>query len=489
MSKNLYADLRRYLPAQIVPGVVGFIATPIVTRLFAPEVYALYSLALATALVCTLLLAWQPMATIRFYPAYETRGESGLFQSVTVRLLLISMLAAAVLMALVLLVARARLSSPFVSLLWVTVPLVVCRLAFAVMQHLLRITRQVGLYSIFAVWHSAGGLALGLVLILALGVGIEGLLWGATASLLVILPFLWRKAVPARAPIPEGSVGPLTRNMMSYAFPLVATNLCAWALRLSDRYILQGFRGSAEVGIYSASYNIADNTITLLSVLIMSAGGPLLMQTWEREGERASAALLTTITRFFLLLCIPAAVGMSVLSKPLVEVMTGEAYHEGHRIMVYIVTGAFLLGLQQRYQAPFLFRRQTLVLTATVVAAALLNIGLNLCFVPLYGYIAAAVTTLISYAFLAALTIGLSLRRLVWRFPLMSLVRAGGSSAVMALCLCILLKLMGGPPLVRLLVCTTVGVLVYGAMLCASRELSERERKSLWAAIKRDGMR
>ncbi len=70
MGKGFLKDLLKYLPAQIAPGIIGFVSIPVVTRLFPPAEYGLYNLAMATVMILTTLLGWLPMSIIRYYPAY-----------------------------------------------------------------------------------------------------------------------------------------------------------------------------------------------------------------------------------------------------------------------------------------------------------------------------------------------------------------------------------------------------------------------------------
>lgn len=55
MTKGFLKDTIKYLPAQIAPGIVGFVSIPIITRIFLPQEYGNYSLAMATVMVLTTL--------------------------------------------------------------------------------------------------------------------------------------------------------------------------------------------------------------------------------------------------------------------------------------------------------------------------------------------------------------------------------------------------------------------------------------------------
>ncbi|GAG20573.1 unnamed protein product, partial [marine sediment metagenome] len=244
-------------------------------------------------------------------------------------------------------------------------------------------------------------------------------------------PFLWRISL-GKAPLNAKSIStPLLSEMARYGFPLVIGNLAAWILSLSDRYVLEFFRGSQEVGIYSASYSISEPSIMLLATLFALTSGSIVYNIWEKEGEKKSQEFVSKLTKYYLLVCIPAVVGLSALAKPLINTLTGQEYHGGYKIIPLVALGAFFLGLQQRFYAGVNFYKKTHFIMFSIVASGFLNLGLNFLLIPKYGYIAAAFTTLISYAFLLFLVIIVSRRFFIWQFPVKSLAKATCASSVM----------------------------------------------------------
>jgi len=219
----------------------------------------------------------------------------------------------------------------------------------------------------------------------------------------IILPFLWKKATESVS-IRHTKIDPfLVKEMAKYSFPLVVGHLAAWILHLSDRYIIEIFQGSRVVGIYSASYNMANRSIMLIVTLVMLASRPILMHIWEKEGEARSKEFLSKVTRYYLIGCIPAVVGLSVFAKPIILLLTGQQYHEGYKVIPLVALGALFVGLQHRFQNGFLLHKKTGFITFAIATAGLINLGLNFLFVPKYGYMAAAATTLIAYAVLFCL--------------------------------------------------------------------------------------
>ena len=475
MIKDFLKDAIKYLPALIAPGIVGFVSIPIVTRLFHATDYGYYSLAMATVMVLTTLSGWLPMSIIRFYPAYERDKKLDIFCGNIIKSTFITILAIAVLFSIFLLSIKNYLSSKLYLLMSIGIGVFVVIAVFSVFQYFLRSKRQVGWYSGFAVWRSIVGFGLGLALIVLFKFGVEGLLWGIILSIVIILPLLWRKAVGYTSIIYSKVNLSLAKKMAKYSFPLVIGNLAAWILSLSDRYILEIFRGSQEVGIYSASYNISEKSIMLLTTLFILASGPISIHIWEKEGEKKSAEFVNKITRYYLIACVPAIIGLSALSKPILNIMTGEQYFEGYKIIPFVTLGILFLGLQQRFQAGFIFYKRTILITFAILASGLLNLFLNFLFIPRYGYFAAAITTLISYAFLLFLMIILSRRIFVWKFPLKSLVKVTCGSAIMGIIVYYVGDSLTSLVLVNLISGICIGAAVYFLILLLLKEFSQEE--------------
>ena len=484
MNRDLVKDLVKYAPSQAIPALMGLVAVPLLTRLFLPVDYGNYVLVMATISVLSTIAGWLSMSVIRFYPEYERDGRlNDLFDTIA-GCLFVTVTALAVIYSGSLFLAKAAIGSQLYRMMFIGTVVFVLTSTFEVLLNFLRAKRWAGWYSGFSIWRNAAGLGIGIGLVLSFGLGIEGLLWGSAVSMALVLPLLWKFAIGRFPRIANLSVK-LTKEMAGYSFPLVVGNLAAWILSLSDRYILGFFRGAHEVGIYSASYAISEKSILLLTTLFLLASGPISIHVWEKEGEQRARDFVTSVTRYYLLLCIPAAVGLSVLARPVMGVLAGAAYHEGFRIMPFVALGGLLLGLQQRFQAGFIFYKKTQFVMIAIVSAGLVNIGLNLLLVPRYGYMAAAITTLIGYAVLLAIMVVTSRKYFVWHFPFRSLGRAVLASAIMGAIVYPVGNGLTSSPLLNLIVAVPLGALLYFSLLFLLGEIQPNEKKALKQLIAR----
>lgn len=477
MIKNFFKDFLVYIPAQIAPGIVGFITIPIVTKLFPPESYGDYSLVMATVTVLATIVGWLPMSIIRFYPAYEKENKSKAFIGSVIQLTIISVLVISLLAVIFLLAFKNHLSSQLYFLGGIGIGVFFGTGVFDSLQHFLRATRKVAWYSGFAVWKSLGGLIFALVFIFLLRRGIESLLWGAILALLVVLPPLGIKTLKGISLSYFKIIPSMAIDMAKYSFPLVVGNLAAWILNLSDRYILQFYRGSQEVGIYAASYNITNRSVLLLTTLFILAASPITMHIWEKDGEEQSKEWVSKLSRYLLLGCIPFAVGLSVLSKPIIKIMTGEQYYEGYRIIPLVTVGILFLGFQRLFQVGFLFYKKTGYITLAIIISSSINVILNFIFIPKYGYFAAAITTLASYTMLLLLMIVFSQHLFTWNFPFRSLLKASIAAALMGIAVALTANTLKFPQIINLILCFFLGVLIYCTLLFLFKEFLPEEKK------------
>ena len=475
MLEDILKDMSKYLPSKIAPAIIGIVTIPIITHLFIPEEYGNYALVLATISILAAIVGWLPMSIIRFYPIYEKKSQLKEFYGTTIGLSVLSIGILFFIFTFILFFNKTLFSKDLNSLMRIGILIFVNTAFFQLLQHFLRAKRQVTIYSITEVWDKIGSICFGLILIFIFKQDIKGLLWGAFLSGLLILPFLWKICFANISFQVTNISRDLTWQMMKYGFPLVVGNLAAWILSLSDRYILDFIRNSREVGIYSVCYNISEHSIRLLVSLFLIASGPIGIRIWEHKGKKASQEFVSKLTRFYLIFCIPAIVGMGVMAKPLIKILTAQEYNEGYVIVPLVAIGMFFHGLQQRYHFGLLFYNKTYFIMIGILVSGILNIGLNLLFVSRYGYLAAAVTTLISYIFLFILMVIISRRFYVWQFPLKTLRKVIYASLIMGAIVYYIGNNLSPIIAVNLIVGIFTGLFLYFLALFLFKEFSYEE--------------
>jgi O-antigen/teichoic acid export membrane protein len=488
--KRFVKDLAVYAPSQFLPALTAFITTPILTRLLAPAEYGYWALASSVAAFLVALTgAGMGSAALRFYPAYEAKSTVKVFfATISISIAAVVTLVAG-LSFLGLFLLREVLPSWLVQLLPLVILIFVAQSIFTVFMSVIRAQGQSGSFTAFQLLTNYGGLGVGLLLVAVFGFRVEGLLWGTLIALVPTLPFLISLATR--------KVGIHLRQfhladaleIWRYGWPLALGAVAMWGLRVSDLFIISSFRPARDVGLYSVSYNISSKSIELLVALFLLGMSPLVYRTWETEGREATEMTLTMVTRVYLIVCLPAAVGLSVLAFPFVALLTAPDYYEGSRIVGFVVFSSFTWGLANIAMMGLTIKQRARRLGANNIVAAAIHIGLQLLLVPRFGYVASAICTLIGYTALLLLQTVASRPHLAWRFPFSTLRNAMAASVVMGLAAWGIYGMSGAGNTVSpayLFLSIAVAVLTYGVCLWWLGEVDEAEKKTvlkLWDRV------
>jgi O-antigen/teichoic acid export membrane protein len=434
MLRKFVKDMAIYLPAQFLPAITAFITTPILTRLFLPTEYGQWALATSiSAFLVALAASGYGSAVIRFYPAYKAKSTLDVFFAALGGSVGLVITAVSGIAFLALIIFRKILPPELSQLMPLVIMIFVAQAVFSVFTSVLRAQGRSRAYTSFHLLLTYGSFGIGLLLVAVWGFRVEGLLRGTLATLLLALPFLVFLAVKGvgihlRRFQPGDAL-----QIWQYAWPLTLGNVAMWGLRLSDLFIIRSFRPESDVGLYSVAYNISAKSIELLVALFLLSVGPLVMSNWENEGQEVTEKSLTMVTRVYLILCLPAAVGLSVLAFPFVALLTAPEYHQGYKIVGFIAFSSFIWGLSNIAMMGIAIKKRARRIGANQIIAASIHIVLQLLLVPRFGYVASAVSTIIGYTSLLILQTVASRPHLNWRFPFRTLRNTGAASAFMGL--------------------------------------------------------
>lgn len=190
------------------------------------------------------------------------------------------------------------------------------------------------------------------------------------------------------------------RNALVFGFPLVPHLLSAWALTFVDRIMLERYVPLADVGFYNLGYNLGMGMLVLITS-INQAYQPYYYGLMSAEAQPENK-IVRIVSAYVAVVGLVALSG-SLFAGEIIQLLTPQKYHHSAIFVPPIVVSYFLVGLYYFVGSPFFYFKKTNLLPLITGIAAILNILLNLVFIPKYGAIAAAWTTLIAYG--AMLTI------------------------------------------------------------------------------------
>ena len=111
------------------------------------------------------------------------------------------------------------------------------------------------------------------------------------------------------------------QEYLAFGLPTVQGNLSAWIVDSSDRYVIALFLGTAYVGYYAPGGTLGGTVTLFVAPLIFMLPAVLSKYYDENNLEKVKLVLKYTL-KYFLALAIPSIVGLSLLSKPILTILS-----------------------------------------------------------------------------------------------------------------------------------------------------------------------
>lgn len=180
------------------------------------------------------------------------------------------------------------------------------------------------------------------------------------------------------------------------SLPLIPHYLSQVVLNNSDRILINSIQGAKAAGIYSVAYSSA----MLLNILNQSLNASFLPWIYKKLESHKEKQ----ITSVFNSLCLFVGVMNSLLilfAPELVAILAPASYHEAIWVIPPVSLSVYMLFLSNTFiNIEMYYEKSKLIMTASVLSACF-SIGMNIIFINIFGYIAAAYVSLSSYILLA----------------------------------------------------------------------------------------
>ncbi|MCE7697946.1 MAG: polysaccharide biosynthesis C-terminal domain-containing protein [Methanobacterium paludis] len=194
------------------------------------------------------------------------------------------------------------------------------------------------------------------------------------------------------------------KEYLSFVMPTIPGNMSYWVVDSSDRYVISVLLGAAFVGYYAPSYTLG--TVILLLAPFSLILPSVLPEYYDNQEMDKVRTFINYSLKYFLLLAIPSLFGLSLLSKPILSILTTPSIAlNGYLVTPFIILGTLIFGIYDIINNILILEKKTKIIGSIWLIAAVLNLTLNIVLVPRFGILAAAVVTLISYLFAFTITL------------------------------------------------------------------------------------
>ncbi|WP_432412263.1 oligosaccharide flippase family protein [Rasiella sp. SM2506] len=243
------------------------------------------------------------------------------------------------------------------------------------------------------------GVMIGLTLIFILGFNFKAegaLLANAIASFLVFIMSL----IGLRKEITLCFVPKILKKVLKYSLPLLPHNISGWAMNMVDRVMLNAINSLSVVALFDVGSQIG-KVVNMISLGVNSAYAPWFFD--QVKNDTNSKKNIVAVTQKIVILYAVVAVCVSWLAPELLKVISKPAYHASWTVTPLIATAFVINGFYFTFSSVF-FLEKTKYLSFLTISGAVVNIVLNYFLIHAYGFLGAAIASLLTKIFFTALT-------------------------------------------------------------------------------------
>lgn len=384
---------------------LAFMINVIIIRSITQAEYGLYSLGLVfvNILAVASLLGLQ-VGTPRYIALFRSRDESERVKEAITTLLTAS-ITFSILSAILLYISSDFLSSKFfdpalskpLKIFSLTIPFLV---SINALSALYRGFGRVELKVVFQDFLKNGFFILLLIIISLIGGSLERIIITFVFSLfvtsLLFFFYFWKNLPSPLAPLKISRM-PLSKELIFFSIPLMATSILAMVITWTDTLMLGYFKGPEVVGLYNGALPLA----TLIPIALSSMGFiyvPIASSLYGKGQICEMGRVYQVLTKWVFSISFPIFFILFLFPGTVLIVLFGPNYIDASLALRILAIGFIFhtfLGLNGL--SLVVLGKSRTAMVATIIGAVS-NVILNAILVPIYGIVGAAIASMTAYA-------------------------------------------------------------------------------------------
>ncbi len=242
-----------------------------------------------------------------------------------------------------------------------------------------------------------------------LGIGITGVAFGYFAAILItgVVGFVLFLRIFPFFKIKSKTVNidkDLRDQLKSFALPVVGGGIASIVASYIDTVMLTYFRTLDEVGYYQVALPVSDLVGIFVGAMSIVTF-PMVSELWARGKKAEVSNGLSTLTKFSLLVIIPAALIIFIFSETIVGIFFGAKYFPAIIALRILVVAAIFQALSTIYFAALKGIGKIRDAVKGIIVLSVSILVLNFFLVQKFGIVGTAIATLISYMITVAFTL------------------------------------------------------------------------------------
>lgn len=382
-----------YFSANIIINALGIISIPIYTYFLDTKEYGIVEIFINTVKILAVLLTLNTHQAVgRYYYEGKKDWPSFLGASFLTSAFLILFLGSIFIL----------LKDEIISLLnipdrlfYLIFPAIIVLVITTIFNHLFIARKDSVIVSKYQILLSYGKFAGAVICLLLITPGYYAKIIGDILVGGVLGVFMFRKIYPF---VKWNILKQHLKYILVFSLPLIPYSLSGFILNFFDLFMINS-SSNAEAGLYAFSYKIS-MLLFGLNQALQNAANP---DFYKWMNNKNYGEILNQIKSMLKFLTIGASF-LILFAQDLGHLLASkESFTIGLHLVPILVVGLFIYSIYSFYSRLLFYSKRTFYISAITILAGIMNIVLNSIYIPQYGYVAAAYTTLASYLFLVIL--------------------------------------------------------------------------------------
>lgn len=200
-----------------------------------------------------------------------------------------------------------------------------------------------------------------------------------------------------------------------YGLAIFFAGVAAWFIQSSDRFIIAKYLPTDLLGVYQVAYGLCLQ-LNELAVPMFAPLLPFLTDSIKENNQQQAQRYLSETLKVLLFVYSPAVILLSANARDIISIIATGDFTRGAIIIPFVATGVALWQIVGVFAYNLHAHKAGQIMLVSLGIAALVNVVMNFIFIPMYGLIAAALSTLVAYALHFLIILYFSQRKL--RTPL-----------------------------------------------------------------------
>lgn len=244
----------------------------------------------------------------------------------------------------------------------------------------------------------------------------------------------------------------IANELFRIGLPLLPTFLIYWVYNSMDRIMITNMLGTTELGIYSIGSKIAH-----ISQFIYTAfAGGWQYFAFSTMKDKDQVQLNSRVAEYLGSISFASLFVLYPFIKVIFNLLFTEAYLQGYKVVPYLFLSPLLLMIFQVIGNQFLVVKKSYWSTISLSLGAVINVLLNVLFIPKIGAEGAAIATLIGYMVSVIMVCIIA-----YNMKLMEISRRLLISSVILVAYFLICRLFAGNNILYQVIVSTISIGVY----------------------------